>query len=114
MHPGNAANPKLIVSFAQYLKKLKNDQWHNSFDNLPERTKPPTMFIPTMFLIWKVKEYFTQTFYTEPDPKCQTRGKENKRAKARCLTYPEGLKSLSGGAHFIHVDRLMRVAVGGR
>ncbi len=48
MHPNNVAQTKWIVSFAHNLKNLKNNQCPNSLENIPEGTKPLTMFF-----LWK-------------------------------------------------------------
>jgi hypothetical protein len=51
--------------FAKYLKKLKKDQWHNSFDDLPEENNLPP---DNILLLWKLDDGFTQTFYANPSP----------------------------------------------
>ena len=39
--PGLLIHKDWIPMFAKYLKKLKKDQWHNSFDDLPDKKNLP-------------------------------------------------------------------------
>ena len=68
--------------FAKYLKKLKKDQWHNSFDDLPDKNNLPP---ENTLLLWYLDEGFTHTFYAgNASPKSGSKtNSPNKRSNVR-------------------------------
>ena len=59
----------LIAQFAGALRKLKEVQWVNSIDDLPEgKTLPGEHTL----LLWKLDESFTNTFCTRATSRLQT------------------------------------------
>ena len=64
-NPGtpNDREQDLITEFAISLKHLKQDEWHNSIDDLPEGKILPQ---ENMLLLWKLDNRFTDAFYTHP------------------------------------------------
>ncbi len=51
----------MITEFAISLKHLKQDEWHNSIDELPEGKTLPQ---ENMLLLWKLDKGFTDAFCT--------------------------------------------------
>ena len=54
----------LISLLAKYLKKLKEAQWQNSIDELPEGNSVPHN---NMLLLWKLDQEFTDKFCIVPE-----------------------------------------------
>ena len=87
------ANPAMVndddddldLMFAQTLKQLKEAQWHNSIDDLPEGKTLPR---ENMLLLWKLDQGFTESFFTQP--KC--------KSPQRKTTTPRGKQGTTSGS----------------
>ncbi len=78
----NDGKRKLITMFAKFLKQLKDDQWHNSIDELPEGKNLPH---ENMLLLWKLDHGFTEAFYTLPQRRMTPRRTTSPRGKASTI-----------------------------
>ena len=68
-----------ITLFAKYLRQLKEAQWQNSIDGLPEGKTLPHH---NMLLLWKLDEGFTDTFFNVPKRATPPRTTTTSLAKA--------------------------------
>jgi hypothetical protein len=81
----NDDDDNLDLMFAQTLKQLKEAQWHNSNDDLPEGKTLPR---ENMLLLWKLDQGFTESFFTQP--KC--------KSPQRKTTTPRGKQGTTSGS----------------
>lgn len=59
--PDDPTGKQWITTFAQYIKDIKRDGWHNSFKDLPnDNVEPPK----NVLLLWKLDNGFAAKFYT--------------------------------------------------
>ena len=82
----NDGKDNLITQFAKALRKLKEVQWHNSIDELPEGKTLPGEH---MLLLWKLDESFTDTFCTPVTPQQRTNVGTRSRSTSKSTTDPK-------------------------
>ena len=75
-----------IAEFAKELKTLKEEQWHNSIDDLPERRTLPGK---SLLLLWNLDEGFTQTFYSQRKSQRASPRRSGSKPQSSTTTKPD-------------------------